>query len=70
MDDFAQQIFRDISDTNRAIGGYVRMGHERGYEKGHADAMADVLAWIERNRDANGMAHTESLLTLCTKEKK
>ena len=38
---------------------------QAGIEIGRVQFAREVEAWIVRNRDAHGMAHTESLLSLC-----
>ena len=37
---------------------------------GRAQMAREVEAWIKRNADARGMAHTESLLAICRREAK
>ncbi len=54
-----------VVDTMRAQGTAI----QSGMEIGRAQAFREVEAWIVRNRDAHGMAHTESLLALCRADK-
>lgn len=58
--DLGRSLFEMANDMNRAAVQHIAIGREQAFR--------EVRAWIERNRDAHGMAHTESLLALVRKD--
>ncbi len=60
MTDLGALLFDQANQHNRMYLSAMNAGRQQ--------VAREVEAWIKRNADALGMAHTESLLAICKKE--